>query len=474
MNRKKLLIENFLIYGLGGVIGRIIPFIMLPIITYLLPDETYFGINDLFTTVSSLFCIIGIFGMSDTAFRFFFDDESLGYKKSVCSTAFAIVMCVTGVSAIVLLLFGKSVAINVYGSAQYYFLIILNIFSLVANNFSLMTATPTRMLNKRKTYLAVNFIEGVVTYLIAILLILKGWYLSALPLASIISAILASVIFWSLNKKWFSLKFIRKEFIIPFIHFGIPLMPQQLMYYVISSSDKLMIAAMLGQSFNGLYAVGSKFGHISQLIYTAFAGGWLYYKYATMNAPDQVQNISKIFEVLGIISFSSFMGSCLLSKWAISFLFRDIYYGSFIVIPYLFLAPLVQMLFQTVAGQFTIIKKTWPNLIFLMTGAVMNVLLNFLLIPKLGIEGAAIATLAGYVITAVIAVIVCLRMKMVFITGRFYLCTACTITFYIIWRTHINSVILPLFAFIVIMAVMVKLYWMDFYGLIGRKKSDAE
>lgn len=472
MNRKKLLIENFLIYGLGGVIGRIVPFIMLPVITYLLPNETYFGINDLFTTVSSLFCIVGLLGMSDTAFRFFFDKEDLDYKKSVCSTAFAIAMCVTGISVMVLLLSGKLISRNVYGSREYYYLIIFNTFSIIASNLSVMTATPTRMRNKRKTYLIINFIGAIVTYLAAILLILNGWYLSALPLASIFSAITVSAVFWHLNKEWFCIRFIRKDFTGCFIKFGIPLMPQQLMYSVINSSDKLMIAAMLGQSFNGIYAVGSKFGHISQLIYTAFAGGWLYYRYATMNAPDQVQNISKIFEILGIVSFSSFMGSCLLSKWVISFLFRDIYYDSFIVIPYLFLAPLVQMLFQIMAGQFTIIKKTWPNLVFLIIGAAMNVLLNFLLIPGLGIEGAAIATLAGYIVTTVTATVVCLRMKMVFIRNRFYLSAVCTVIFYIIWRMHIDSIMLPVIAFIIAMALIIRMYGADFWELSGRKREN--
>lgn len=472
MNRKKLLVENFLIYGLGGVIGKIIPFIMLPIITYLLPDETYFGINDLFTTVSSLFCVIGLMGMSDTAFRFFFDNEDLDHKKSVCSTAFAIVICVTGASVIILLLFGGLISVNVYGSVQYYFLIIFNVFSIIVNNLSSMAAIPTRVLNRRKTYLILNSIGGIITYLVAILFIQRGWYLSALPLATIVSATILLVVFWYLNREWFCVRLIRKDFIVSFIKFGLPLMPQLLMYYVINSSDKLMIAAMLGQSLNGLYAVGSKFGHISQLIYMAFAGGWTYYRYATMNAYDQVQNISRIFEFLGVISFSSFMGCCLLSKWVISFLFKDIYYDSFIVIPYLFLAPLVQMLFQTVAGQFTIIKKTWPNLVFLLMGAATNVILNFLLIPRLGIEGAAVATLVGYMVTAVIAILVCLKMKMVLIKGRFYLCMICTIIFYIIWRTHVDSILLPLSVFIVIMALVIKMYSTDFGELIGRKRKN--
>lgn len=55
-------------------------------------------------------------------------------------------------------------------------------------------------------------------------------------------------------------------------------------------------------------------------------------------------------------------------------LFTKEYVISFIVAPYLFLSPLLQMLFQVVANQFLIIKKTWPNMFILMIGAIFNII----------------------------------------------------------------------------------------------------
>ena len=45
MSKLKLFIENFLVYGLGGIISKIIPFVMIPIITRLMPSTDYFGIS---------------------------------------------------------------------------------------------------------------------------------------------------------------------------------------------------------------------------------------------------------------------------------------------------------------------------------------------------------------------------------------------------------------------------------------------
>ena len=49
------------------------------------------------------------------------------------------------------------------------------------------------------------------------------------------------------------------------------------------------------------------------------------------------------------------------------------------------------MLFQVIGNQFLVVKKTWPSMLILTFGALVNIVLNFWLIPTLGIEGASIA-----------------------------------------------------------------------------------
>ena len=61
MNKFRLFIGNFLVYGLGGVVSKIIPLLMLPVITRLMPDSTYFGISDLSNTVVSFASALAVF-----------------------------------------------------------------------------------------------------------------------------------------------------------------------------------------------------------------------------------------------------------------------------------------------------------------------------------------------------------------------------------------------------------------------------
>lgn len=87
MKKVKLFIDNILIYGLGGVINKIVPIIMLPIITRLMPNTLYFGLNDLQTTIVSFAEAFAQMGMYDALYRLFFDKDDKNFKKNTCTTA---------------------------------------------------------------------------------------------------------------------------------------------------------------------------------------------------------------------------------------------------------------------------------------------------------------------------------------------------------------------------------------------------
>jgi len=97
-----------------------------------------------------------------------------------------------------------------------------------------------------------------------------------------------------------------------------------------------------------------------------------------------------------------------------NFLFEGDYRNGVLVFPYLLFAPFLQMLIQVLGTQYHVIKKTYYSPILFSIGAIFNVGLNYLLIPKVGIEGAAIATLVGFVVVLVLSsIIVVIKMKLI-------------------------------------------------------------
>ena len=150
---------------------------------------------------------------------------------------------------------------------------------------------------------------------------------------------------------------------------------------------------------------------------------------------------------------------CALSFPLFKILFTGEYYLGYTVAPYLFMAPLLQMLFQVACNQFIVIKKTWPNVFILSLGAVFNILFNYLLIPSIGIEGAAIATLCGYTIANVLCALVLRRMGLMTISKRFLVCTSVFVVYFITWRIFFREqFIIGLILAIAIIIVFIQLY----------------
>ncbi|MDY3745765.1 MAG: oligosaccharide flippase family protein [Lachnospiraceae bacterium] len=470
MARFRLFIENFLIYGLGGVLGKIIPFIMLPIITRLMPNSFYFGLSDISTVIISFGQAIAIMGMYDAMFRMFFEKEDQSYQEKVCSTALSFTMMTSVFIFVLMLVFQKQLAELFFSDVQYTNLLCLTAISVLIGSTNSIVGAPTRMENKRKIYLLTNILSPVISYSVSVPLLLNGYYVIALPLASAVAALSTEIIFAVLNHKWFKFE-IDKSLLKQMLKIALPLVPNFLVYWVFNSCDRLMISKLIGTEWSGIYAVGAKIGQASQLIYTAFAGGWQYFAFSTMKDEDQVQLNSSIFEYLGVITFCAGIFMAAISRPLFTILFSEEYIAGYIVMPYLFVAPLLLMLYQVVVNQFLVIKKTWPSVIVLAFGALVNVGLNYLLIPRIGIEGAAIGTLLGYVFAIIGVVIILSIMRLVEISRRFLISVFLFGAFFLIWRLFIldNLIISMIFAIIIILLYLL-LYKEEIFKIITKIK----
>ena len=64
------------------MLSRLIPFLMLPVITRLYPSSEYIGLNDLSTTFIQFASALSVCGMYDAMFRLFFDDDNEDKQSS--------------------------------------------------------------------------------------------------------------------------------------------------------------------------------------------------------------------------------------------------------------------------------------------------------------------------------------------------------------------------------------------------------
>lgn len=462
MSKFKLFIDNFLVYGLGGVISKVIPLIMLPIITRLMPDPAYYGLFDLSNTITSFGVAFAIMGMYDAMFRYFFEQEDIDFRRDICSTTLAFTIGTSIFVFFMMLIFHEEIATYVFSGSQYGILVYLTAMATLIGATNGIISAPTRMQNKRKVFLVTNTVSPLLGYAVSIPLLLQGYYLVALPLAGILSSALIEGVFAWLNQSFFSIHCFRRDYLGRLLKLALPMAPSFFVYWVFNSSDRIMITNIIGVEATGIYSIGSKLGMASQLIYQAFAGGWQYFAFSTMNERNQVKSNSLIFEYLGVISFISCMFICAICKVFYEIFFTGEYVQGYIVSPYLFLAPLLLMLYQVAANQFLIVKKTGPGAAILFVGAVANIALNFLLIPRLGVEGAGIATLLGYAVSLSIVLVYLTHKKLMEVSKNFYIAVFIMLAFFILWRLAIlDHFLVELFSAFVGSFLLIRLYWND-------------
>lgn len=472
MSRTKLFIHNFLVYGLGSIISKIIPLIMLPLITSIMTDTKYYGINDMTNLIISFASAIAMMGMYDAMFRMFFEKEDDDYKKSICSTALFFVIVSSLIVCIVMIIFRNNILNLIIDDVQYNLLFFIVIFNTFLTGFQGIVSAPTRMENKRKVFLITNTLTPILSYSISVPLLLKGLYVYALPLAAVTSSLTMAIAFYFLNRKWFSMKYISKEHLISLVKIGVPLMPTFLMYWVCNSFDRVMIKSMLGLEELGIYSVASRIAQISQFIYTAFAMGWQYFAFSTMNDEDQKKMTVNIANYLMIISIVATMGVTALSKILFFILAKGDYTNGFVILPYLFISPLLLMIFQIIGNQFLVVKKTYP-IPMILTGAVsINILFNYLLIPKIGIEGASIATMFGYIVAVVIAYLITLKANLLEKENRILISIVIFLIYLFIWRIFtVDNVIKSILITITFILIYLAIYKKEVIMVIEKIKN---
>lgn len=411
MSRRKLFIENIFAYGFINILNKIVPFLLLPVITRMLPDASDFGVYSMYTSIVGLGTPLAVLGLYDAMFRQYFENDDQQYRYDVTTTTQRIILASSIIVSIILVIFQNRLSVLFFGESTYGNVVMLAGVGIFLGANQNPIQAPTRMQNERKVFVFSGLINTSIMYGFSLLLIYKGLSYFGLIYANLVTTLLMVMFFWIRNNSFFLNGYFNKNIAKDLFKIGLPLLPTFLIYWIYNSVDKIMITNMLGTNEMGIYSVGAKVAQISQLIYAGFAGGWQYFAFSTMKDDDQVELNSRIFEYLGAISVFSLVFIYPLIPYIFQILFAGVYISGYVIAPYLYLSPLLLMLFQVVANQFLVIKKSYLATLSLSLGAGINVILNFVLIRRIGIEGAAIATLIGYLVTIITVMIVSYRNK---------------------------------------------------------------
>lgn len=395
MNRINKLLGNSIIFAIGNLGTKFITFFLVPLYTYYLTTAEY-GLIDLVTITTSLLLPLVTLSIFDGVFRFVMDKK---YEKSIILFNALYVFLV---GYIIILMFYPLLKIMLpfeeYISYFYAFLF------LQALNAILMQYI--RADGKVKLFAGMGILNAIVLlisniiFLILLDLGIIGFFYSLL-LANAVT-ILATYVIGGIYK--LRIRKIHLSYLKEMLIYSVPLIPNALMWWVMAFSDRFIIAYFLGVGANGLYAVANKIPSLINIINSIFFQAWQISAIEEVDSKDKAQFFSQIFNYLSIILLLACSFLVINIELIMSILVEESFYESWKYIPFLLLGVVFSCFSGFLGTNYIAAKKTYGIFMTSLVGALINFALTLILIPILGLNGAAFATFLSFLIIFLIRV----------------------------------------------------------------------
>lgn len=393
MSRYKKLISNTLILGAGTFASKVIVLLMMPFYTLILSPEQ-FGVADLVAQTANLIIPIACIGICEGLFRFSLDCED---RKKVFSTGI-FVLTVGSVCMFALLpLLGLFKDLDGY--------VLLIGCYVVCANFHSACAQYIRAQGKTGLFAVQGILNTVLTVILNILF-LAVFKLGAFGyvLSVVIGDLSVTILIFFVARLYRDLspKNISRITLRDMLKFSIPYIPTTMLWLITSVSDRYIVRAFCGIDETGLYAAAYKIPTLLTLVCTVFIEAWQFsaVKDATVEErSDFFSAVFKSYQGFIFVAASVLIGG---SKIFTDILLADSYYESWTYVPILVVATLFSTLVSFMGSVYFVEKKSVLSMVTALMGAVINIVLNFVMIPDHGAMGAAVATLISYLAVYVI------------------------------------------------------------------------
>lgn len=400
MDKYKKLVSNTAILSIGTLASKLLVYLLLPLYTNCLSPNEY-STADLISQTANLLLPILAAGMVDGIFRFAIDssDDNSEREKVFCISTFIIALGSLAAIAIIPLL-------DMSGFFEgYSWLIPLYV---IASNFHCSAAHFLRGSGKTKLFSLQGIISTAITIILNIIfLVVFDMGVTGYVLSVIIADALMTVFLYIKEKLWRYLKLhnFERSLAKKMLRYSIPMIPTTIFWWITNVADRYMIRYFDGGHINGLYAVAFKIPTLLILVSGIFSEAWQYSAVTDGNDEDRHRFFSKVFDSFQSAIFLVSSGLILFAKLFTKILLADTYADAWIYMPILIAATVFSSLVTFMSSVYVKHKKSMNSFITAMIGAISNIALNLLLIPKFSAQGAAIATLACYVIVYVIRAI---------------------------------------------------------------------
>lgn len=386
--KNKNLIEGIIIYAIGSFGTKILSFLIVPLYTYYISMEDI-GVYDLLNTTVNLLAPIITLQISDAAFRWMIRGEDSEYKY--IKSTIQVFTLNSIIATLLIVIIEKKISFPY--SKEFIFLLV--------TSMALTTIQKLlRGLKNQRLYVISSVLYTVIFLILNVLQICvlkQGIY--SLFTSAIIANIVSLAIAFILEKRLRINFFTRLDgkTIHSMLKFSIPLIPNQLNWWVMNSSDRYIIKFFLGTAANGLYAISYKFPSMLQLLLGFFNTSWQDVSVADKDICSG-KYYTKIFKQLYRFSFSLLWLLIPITKIFIQIVMSSDYKNSANYISFLYIGTVFQSFSSFYGVGYLRDKNTKQASLTSIYGALINAVVNIIFIKFIGLHAASVSTFFGFLI----------------------------------------------------------------------------
>lgn len=393
----KKFIKDIGILGLTQLVSAFSSIATLPVITKLLGAQN-FGIWTQLLITISLVSTIASLNIPYALLRFLAGEKEYSKIQDGVWSSTTVMMITSLVAGTILIIFSKFISIF-FGCSQ--FLIVILAIIIIFECLNQVFYNVLRVFQETSRFSIILVFQELGKAGLVILSVYLGYGLSGALLSFLVIRFIGFLILfnYTLKKVRFKLpKFLETE---EYFSFSIPTIFNSISNWIIQSSDKYLVGFFLGSLFVGYYAPAYSISVFVMNFLVApfsFLLPVILSKFYDENNTDQVKIYLKYsLKYFLLIAIPAVFGLSILSKQILSLLTTpEFAKQGFLVMPIVSLAMLSMGINAILAQIINIIKKTKIEGIIASISAILNLGLNFLFIPWLGIIGAAITTFISF------------------------------------------------------------------------------
>ena len=396
----KSLLTNTFIFAIGSFSSKVLSLILVTVYTNIL-TKAQLGLTDIFVNVANWLIPIVTLTVSEAVVRFGLD-KSYDKRRIFTIGSNVVLIGIALLAVVIFFLHDNSVVKEYIGSYSWLLFLYVSI-----GGYKLMCDAFVRSLERIKL-VAVSGILGTFVTLVCSVLFMVVLKMGVVGyLASIVISDVAAIIFLMLSAKLYKyytrLSVGRNE---PFnkglptamLRYCIPLIPTQLLWLITNTSDSFMIRHYMGVENTGILSAAYKVPNLLTIIYMMFGNAWSISAITESDSDEREQFYSNVFDINQSLLYITAAGILMIIRPLTAVWIGKEFRSSVLYSPGLVFST-VFICFTTFMGTiYSVAKKSNRSLLTSLVAGVVNVSLNLLLIPRIGIMAAVISTVAAYII----------------------------------------------------------------------------